>query len=292
MTNSNHNYSEFKLLIISILIIHLIALNGFFFNLSAQASINSVKSETILKESPYSKSQISWIVENGFDAKGYNWDSPAINLHLNKALKKREQGYAWSLISVLSTVVSITAKSGDSGRKKVWYPMAVGSTILSFSKFHMAKKKVSKAQKYRLEYISPSLMEANDNTLSNSSISISNMSVESPYSKNRNAWMMNNGFDVKDYNWSEPEINLQIEKAFRKKTVGNVLLAVGTTTALLGLLAKLISGINSPNGKMEDNSFSEFYLTGGGVVLLSATMHIVALKKLKKAKTLKNQKKF
>lgn len=82
----------------------------FSFQLKGQeaGTISTGSFETILKlENPYSENRTKWLNRNGFKTDTYNWNDPAINLYLDRAVKNRSTGNAFGFIGGAALFIGV-----------------------------------------------------------------------------------------------------------------------------------------------------------------------------------------
>ncbi|WP_421765057.1 hypothetical protein [Ekhidna sp.] len=148
---------------------HLLILIGLFslLSFSSQSQVSEdAGADTVLKiKNPYKKSQTKWLNKKGF--KKYNWNDPAINLHLDKALDSRYStnfinglGVAtisWGLLhNALNSMLHQLSDDWDKGDYKIaMAPYVVGGALVGTALIMNGKtqKELKKAKKlYRAGY--------------------------------------------------------------------------------------------------------------------------------------------
>lgn len=111
---------------------------------------------------------------------------------------------------------------------------------------------------------------------------------ENPYKKNRTKWLNENRFNTSTYAWNDSAINLNIEKAIKRRSTSNIVGFTGGGILVLGLLANIVGSVVHDIG---DHDLGEEYQVikgpyylGGIMIASSVALSFDSLGKLKKAK--------
>lgn len=109
--------------------------------------------------------------------------------------------------------------------------------------------------------------------------------VKRPFTNKQTKWFDKNGFDIAEYNWSNEEINLNLQEALSQRKVSNVVTGMSLISLAIGLQLELLrAGTNE----------KEFYPRGTGLIFGSGALFLIsrvsrtnAKRKLKEANRLK-----
>ncbi|MEP1032687.1 hypothetical protein [Ekhidna sp.] len=117
---------------------------------------------------------------------------------------------------------------------------------------------------------------------------------ENPYRKGQTKWLNQNEFYTEGYDWSDPEINLFLNKAVKRRSTSNALGIVGGSILVLGLVANitgsLVHSISDSNPNEEYQVIKGPYYLGGALVVTSVALSFDAIAKLNKAKNARDKK--
>ncbi|MEO9481896.1 MAG: hypothetical protein ABJG47_00530 [Ekhidna sp.] len=118
------------------------------------------------------------------------------------------------------------------------------------------------------------------------------LKIQNPYKKNRTKWLNSNGFITESYDWSDPSINLYLEKAVKRRTTSNIMGVTGGTILLLGLCANLVGSVfhEDRDGREEYQVIKGPYFVGGAMVATSIGLSFDSIAKVNKAKKAKEKK--
>ena len=121
------------------------------------------------------------------------------------------------------------------------------------------------------------------------------LKLENPYKKNRTKWLNKNGFNTNTYTWDDPEINLYLDQAVKKRSAGNVLVYTGGGILAFGLFAnfvgRMIHEISEDKEPGEEYQvFKGPYYLGGTLAASAIVLHLNADSKLKKARKAREKK--
>lgn len=120
------------------------------------------------------------------------------------------------------------------------------------------------------------------------------LKIENPYKKGQTKWLNTYGFYTDGYDWSDPAINLNIEKAVKRRSTGNLLGIIGGSVLVLGLAANIFGSlahdISDSNPNEEYQVIKGPYYIGGAMVATSIGLSFDSIAKLNKAKKAREAK--
>jgi len=102
----------------------------------------------------------------------------------------------------------------------------------------------------------------------------------SPFNYGQRTWINNRGFNTTYYDWSDPEINLLLDKAIVGRNTSRVFLIAGAVLQFIGY-ASLMSGVAT--GKNASSPAETVYVTGTIMFYGSFLINLSARQKVKKA---------
>lgn len=112
------------------------------------------------------------------------------------------------------------------------------------------------------------------------------LKLENPYKKNQTKWLNSNEFNTSSYDWSNPAVNLYLDRAVKNRSTGNALGLAGGAALLLGVLTSIQAGVMRSSGNSEgsNSTINPFYLIGGTFVVTSIGLKMDSHNQLRNAK--------
>ncbi|WP_370089704.1 hypothetical protein [Ekhidna sp.] len=110
--------------------------------------------------------------------------------------------------------------------------------------------------------------------------------LKNPYKKNQSKWLNSNDFNTSSYDWSDPVINLHLDRAVKNRSTGNAFGFIGGAALFIGVLTSIQAGVvrSSGNSVESKSTINPFYLIGGTFVMTSIGLKMDANNQLRNAK--------